>query len=40
MGAFYCIIWQKSKKKISEIKKKFKNEKFIATEFSSNITGM
>lgn len=41
MGAFYCIIWQKSKKKIvGRGKKKIKNEKYIATEFSNNITGM
>lgn len=39
MGAFYCIIWQESKKKFQG-EKKFKNEKYIATEFSSNITGM
>lgn len=33
-------MWQKSKKKNSGRKKKIKNEKYIATEFSNNITGM
>jgi len=40
MGAFYCTIWQKSKKKNCCEEKNKKNEKHIATEFSTNITGM